>query len=270
MLPREPWPNFGFDWISKLAKIFVPGVGKAPGQRRAGEDNSLLANSRTLPVQREQASGQFCLWNEVFWLKHFTVITIKYNKATSREKVTLHHNTYFCGYRLTGLTTNNILPTFCVLVLMGCVQFAPLTMMVQPLTPIMKKGQSSQTTLQLFNLEIISSNVWTLQGWEESRNISWLITNDLLIHSQLSGPLCKRCMTKPLVQRPAKNTGRAWLEKAHREGTIYHNKLHEQGSASIPLGLPKPSFGHLTSQSIWKHTHVCICTQCQCHETSII
>lgn len=65
---------------------------------------------------QQHKTGQFCLSTEVSCVKHLTVITIKCNKAMSREKVTLHHN--ICFQKVTYYTVNIPL-IFCVLVLMG-------------------------------------------------------------------------------------------------------------------------------------------------------
>ena len=81
--------------------------------------------SKQLPPGQQQNTFGY-LWDEVLWLKHFIVLTIKCNKATSRQKVTLHHNTYFCVYKFTGLPRINILLTVCVLVLTGCM-YRPVT-----------------------------------------------------------------------------------------------------------------------------------------------
>lgn len=58
---------------------------------------------------QQHKTGQFCRSTEVSCVKHLTVITIKCNKAMSREKVTLHHNMFSEGYLLYSQYSPHIL-----------------------------------------------------------------------------------------------------------------------------------------------------------------
>lgn len=179
-------------------------------------DTKVLEREMTPYWPQQHKTGQFCLSTEVSCVKHLTVITIKCNKAMSREKVTLQQN--ICFQKVTYYTVNIPL-IFCFLVLMGQrvyrLYLSPLIVMWQPL-PIIK-GQGSQTTLLLFYVgKVPVFQVWTLQGWEGNDQQTF---DGFLLHAQLSGPLSEMYDQSP-DQNASQNTQSTQLEKTPQALTL--------------------------------------------------